>query len=554
MTLRPVTARAFASVALLWLAQPPLGWWPLAFIALVPWLDVIAMPTAISRRTWGTIYAASLVYWLFTMQGLRHAHPLMFLCWFALSAYLAVYHVAFVALARRLVQRGTPLVVAAPLVWVATECVRNYLLTGISAVMLGHTMADVPWMIQIADLAGSYGIGFVIVCVNVACWTNVRWRGDSRTRSTKIATVSLSSVLLLFTIAYGIYRTSQPMGQPLATFALLQRDEAVEYEQSADRELEIFRGYGRQAIAAVADSDRPIDVIVWPESMFTGGMPLVSATDDAVMPPQYVDAYPEAADDPALFRSMIADQRGYFYRRSDEIQSVIAAQTDRPAPAILAGCGVVHYTDAMNVYSGVVWIDGDGDVVDWYGKTHLVMFGEYIPIAPWIPGLRSLIPPGMGLQTGDGGDAWKMGETTVAPNICIETAVERVTVDQVRKLNQAGKSPDVIVTVTNDGWFDHSSILDHHLRCAQLVAVGIRRPVLSAANNGPTASIDGNGQVVARLETGVNNTLVVTPTRDTRSSLYLHLGALPAWLCVTLTIMLAKKKQPTDNCQLTNNK
>lgn len=529
---------------MLWLAQPPLAWWPLAFVSLLPWLDIIAMPTSIPRRGWWMIYVTSLIYWLVTLQGLRHAHPLMFLCWFALSAYLAVYHVAFVGLTRRLIRRGAPLIMAAPLVWVSTECVRNYFLTGISAAMLGHTMADVPWMIQIADLAGSYGVGFVIVCVNVALFTSARWRGNTQARRTEIATALLSTAVLLSTTAYGIYRTGQPMGDPLATFALLQRDEVVEYEQSAEREVEIFQGYGRQAIAAVADSDRMIDVIVWPESMFTGGSPFVSANVDAVMPTQYADVYPEAVDDPNLFRSMVAQQRDYFDRRSDEVQTVIASQANRPAPAILAGCGVVHYDDKMNVYSGVVWIDKSGDVVDWYGKTHLVMFGEYIPIAPWIPGLRSLIPPGMGLQVGDGAEAWNFNGTIVTPSICIETAVERVTVNQVGSLRSQGQTPDVVVTVTNDGWFDDSSILQHHLRCAQLVAVGIRRPVLSAANNGPTASIDGNGQIVARLEAGVNNTLIATPNRDDRDSVYVRIGAIPAWLCVMAVGVLSARRRP----------
>ena len=46
------------------------------------------------------------------------------------------------------------------------ECIRNYMLTGVSAAMLGHTMADVPVMTQIADLGGSYAVSFVVAIVN----------------------------------------------------------------------------------------------------------------------------------------------------------------------------------------------------------------------------------------------------------------------------------------------------------------------------------------------------------------------------------------------------
>ena len=71
----------------------------------------------------------SALYWLLSLQGLRHAHPLMFIPWIALGGYLAVYHVFFVAVTRQLVQRQIPLFLAVPVVWVGQEWIRNYLLT-----------------------------------------------------------------------------------------------------------------------------------------------------------------------------------------------------------------------------------------------------------------------------------------------------------------------------------------------------------------------------------------------------------------------------------------
>ncbi len=172
---------AASGAVLLWLAQPPLRLWPLAWVALVPWL-LLVLQTNITRRHYVILYAVSLVYWALTMQGLRHAHPLMYGPWIAFAVYLAVYPVLWMALVRVASARpaesvaGTrgqqwfrlPLWISAPVVWVGLECVRNYFLTGISAVMLGHTQADVPMVIQIADLWGSYGVSFVIVLVNAA--------------------------------------------------------------------------------------------------------------------------------------------------------------------------------------------------------------------------------------------------------------------------------------------------------------------------------------------------------------------------------------------------
>lgn len=528
---RQLGLMAAVGLTMLWLAQPPIALWPLALVALVPWLSLIIDQRVITRRGYLILWAASTIYWLLSLQGLRHAHPVMYACWIALSGYLALYHTLFIGLAKRFVSQGIPLVVAAPVVWVGQELVRNYLLTGISAAMLGHTMADVPVMIQIADMLGTYGVGCVLVVLNVAAC--LMWRVLRCEQSWKPYVVSwiFSASLLVGTIGYGVYRIGEPLGKPLATFALVQRAEPVVYEQSLEREAEIFQNYARQSIETVRTSSKPIDAIVWPESMFTGGVPWITAVDDAAVPE-------EAGVTPSEFQELIRERQQHFVGRSKYLQNLVAAETSGRRPAdLLAGCSVVHYADSQQVYSAVIHVDPEGRVADWYGKTHLVMFGEYVPIAPWIPGLRSLIPAGMGINTGDGAKRMNIAQTAVAANICIETAVERVTVNQIASLHSKSQTPEVIVTVTNDGWFDESSVIEHHLRCAQLVAVGCRRPILSAANNGPTAWIDSRGTIVERLPTGSQGAVVATPRRDDRISIYVRIGDWPARICAGLCLL-----------------
>ncbi|TWU46419.1 apolipoprotein N-acyltransferase [Rubripirellula reticaptiva] len=528
---------ALASVSMLWLAGPPLGIWPLAFFAIMPWLYLATSPTPLTRNCYWFIWIASTAYWLIALQGLRHAHPVMYACWIALSAYLAVYHVAFVGVTRRAISRGVPLLVAAPIVWVATELVRNYFLTGISAAMLGHLVVDVPVMIQIADLFGSYGVGVVLVCSNVATFvTWQRWRGLASSRSALVAS-SFASALLIASIAYGMFRTSEPIGESLGTFALLQRDEEVNYVQSPERQEEIFQNYANQAVKAVRESEEPIAMIVWPESMFSGATPWMTAAPDATIPA-------EASMTAEEFQAGVADHQRYFTQRCRYIQQLmVGANSKVPPPELLAGCGVIDYADTPQMFSGVIHVDTNGDIVDWYGKTHLVLVGENIPLVCDLPWIGQMVPH---LNKGEGGKRMEIAGIGVSPNICIETAVERVTVNQMRSLASTGEMPNMIATVTNDGWFDDSSVLEHHLRCAQLVAVGIRRPIVSAANNGPTAHIDSNGKVVARLANGTNETLITKPRKDDRSSVYVRIGDLPAWCCVLIVAFFVFRKQGSD--------
>ena len=201
-------------------------------------------------RDYVWVWLVATIYWLVTLQGLRHAHPAMYACWVALAAYLAVYYSLFVWAARRILQRRIVpapfmLIAVAPAAWVAIECLRNYLLTGISAAMLGHTMADVPLMIQTADLWGTYGLSASIVCVNVAIVVSWQLYHHEVDRKSTVATIGFVLMLLVGMISYGVFRLSQPLGESLATFALLQRDEEVVYEQSSDREVEMFRSYAQ---------------------------------------------------------------------------------------------------------------------------------------------------------------------------------------------------------------------------------------------------------------------------------------------------------------------
>ena len=128
-------------------------------------------PEAPQRAQWLAIWFAGFAFWLLSLQGLRHAHSMMFLGWFALSGYLALYWIVFVYCARWFHhQRSLPIGISVAIAWIGQEVLRNYLLTGISACMLGHTMADVPVVIQFATWFGSYGVSLFVVMLNVVSY------------------------------------------------------------------------------------------------------------------------------------------------------------------------------------------------------------------------------------------------------------------------------------------------------------------------------------------------------------------------------------------------
>ena len=96
---------AIAGSLLMWAAQPPLalGW--LAWIAPVPWLILVRVEEMPGRRPYRAPWLAGFFFWLAAIQWLRLAHPAVYIGWFVLSAYLAVYLPAFVAITRVAVHR-----------------------------------------------------------------------------------------------------------------------------------------------------------------------------------------------------------------------------------------------------------------------------------------------------------------------------------------------------------------------------------------------------------------------------------------------------------------
>lgn len=544
---------AVGGALLMWLIQPPMRLWPLAWIALVPWILIASRPT-LARRDYVIFYLSAFAYWTVTMQGIRHAHPAMNVAWIALSAYLAVYPLVWMMLVR--VAWGAQAIgehasgrgckrlgigLAVPIVWTGLECVRNYLLTGISAAMLGHSLVDVPILIQIADTLGSYGVTFLVALVNAAIALMIlrRLGASNIGESKRIAIVAAAA--LIATLVYGGWRLQQADNLPrtsATTIALLGRDEPIVFEQSEERERQIFDAYYRQSVEAARlakEKDMKLGAVVWPESMFTGSLPWFVAE-----PGKELARFPGQTVSDDVMREIIAERQSIFQRRAEQIQSSLRQVTGQATgPDLLGGCAVVRYDNPPGGHSGCVWIGDDGRVADWYAKTHLVMFGEYIPLIDYLPFIKRWIPAGMGILPGKGPVAMEVGDLVVSPNVCIETAVERVTVNHVGELISQQKNPDAIVNVTNDGWFDRTSIVEHHLRCSQMVAVACRRPILIAANGGPTAWINSAGQIVERLPSDQSGVILANVKIDDRISPLVRIGDWPARVLAGACLVIA---------------
>ncbi|MEM9364618.1 MAG: apolipoprotein N-acyltransferase [Planctomycetota bacterium] len=532
----------FIWAGLLWICGPPVGLWPLCFVA---WIPLLLCVGSTLRLRW--IWIAATAYWLLSLQGLRHAHPLMFLPWLALSAYLGIYPVVWMGLLRWLtgresrpwlgsIQQG----LVAACLWVGLEWIRNHFATGISVLMAGHALGEVPILVQIADVFGTYGVSFLVIATNAWLLGIGIAPRTANSRRRMLANAFAILLLLSCVMAYGHHRLQEPIAPGRTRFLLLGRDEQTEYAPDLKRDQRIFEAYRDQMVRACASSQETIDAVVWPESMFGGGNIWYSIEENLQVPPEAIGPDGRPLTKEQMQRVLQAEQF-LFENRSRSILAECQQKGSglfneqeskkRPdpffSPAMIVGCGVLSYGDRVRQHSGVLSIDQEGRVADWYAKTHLVLFGETVPLVKSVPIIRDMIPPGFGLDHGTQVKTFQVGTSLVLPNLCIETAVERTVMNQMRTLlKRESPLPDVVVSLTNDAWFDHSAVVDHHLRCAQLVAVASRRPILSSANGGPTAWIDSAGRIVTRLDGPTAGEIVAVPDIDPRASFYVRRGAV----------------------------
>ena len=219
-------------------------------------------------------------------------------------------------------------------------------------------------------------------------------------------------------------------------------------------------------------------------------VPWITGDDDASTPSDY----PATAEQP--FREMACN----WQRFTREMMTQTAVTFERP---MIVGVDREHYgARGREVFNSAVLITPDGRWFQrppdryFYDKTHLVPFGEYMPFANWFPWLQYLSPLGSGSSASDRPACFVVKNINLVPNICYESTLPHVIRNQLAALRQEGVEPQILVNVTNDGWFWGSSELEMHLACGVFRTVENRRPMVIAANTGISASIDGNGSIV----------------------------------------------------------
>ena len=159
--------------------------------------------------------------------------------------------------------------------------------------------------------------------------------------------------------------------------------------------------------------------------------------------------------------------------------------------------------DAQGAYNSLYLFGPGGQTLGIYDKSHLVPFGEYLPLAPLLSrlGFSKLTVGQTGFVAGDGPRAYSVpGAPPLTPLICYEAIFPGA-------VPRASGRPGWLVNVTDDSWFGPWAGPNQHLLIARMRAIEEGLPMARAANTGISAMIDARGGIVASL--GLNQGGVV---------------------------------------------
>ena len=443
----------------------------------------------------GILWYAGTCYWIYdTMHqygGL--SAPLALLALFLFCLYLGLYHGVFGLLLSLAAGPGRDIrivLAATPFLWVAVELART-LVTGFPWNLLGTAQVDNISLSRITTWTGVYGVSFEIMLVNVA--VAAAFLVPKKKRST---------LLIASFVAAAVLQAGRLVDAPAVpadrAALLVQENIPVDATWTRDNFQRTLRELADLSIKAASheatDSKTgKFDLIVWPESpapFFTG--------------------------DP-LFREPVSQM-------ARDAHSWVVTGAIGNVPAMHSR------TAASEVFNSAALISPTGDWTARYDKIHLVPFGEYLPFPKLFAFAGGLTKEVGEFQTGTSRAPLQAGDINLGVFICYESVFP----GEVREFADHGAQ--VLVNLSNDGWYGDSGAYAQHLNQTRMRAIENDRWILSATDTGVTASIDPYGRTVARLPRKVRGTLVAPYALTSVTTFYTRHGDWFAWLCAIISV------------------
>ena len=457
----------------------PLMLWPVTLVSLAILIMLVeAAPRPRHAALTGWLFGVGVFSlgncWIATAFTYQAQMP-AWLGWVAvvlLALYLAVFPALATWAAAILHQRvRLPVAPALAACWIVSEWARSWVFTGFPWNPLGVAALgpfDRPGLASLAAWCGTYALSGLMILL-AAMWRLVWPLWTSRRHGMALALAVMPIGLMLLPIG------GDPRDSNLA-YTLVQPNLAQD-EINDPRLFESqFRTLAMLSQLVAADGTGP-RVVLWPEG----------AVPDYLRPgydPTWYDQKTFGAD-PALARARMGRVIG-------------------PGSMLMTGATDLQVSarQVIGAWNVITLIDASGEIRGGYAKAHLVPYGEYLPMRPWLTplGLSRLVAGDLDFVAGPGPRTIDLGAPALGGwgragfQICYEIVFPGHVIDPANR-------PDYLFNPSDDGWFG-SWGPPQHLAQARLRAIEEGMPVLRSTTTGISAVIDAGGGVRQWLAPG----------------------------------------------------
>jgi apolipoprotein N-acyltransferase len=455
------------------LALPPLNLLPALAVAfpLAVWL-IDGATQGPGRFAWRTLRAAFAVGWAFGFGyflagfwwiGAAFTVETDEFIWLmpfgvlGLPAGLALFHGLGFMLARMMWSGGGRRVFAFAAAMAMVEWLRSWVLTGFPWNSLGQAFGAFDATAQAASIVCLHGLTLLALLIFASfAPLGARDRFWPRWRLPLLALSGLAAMA-----AFGQWRimTTPVTMLPDVRLRIMQPNisQREKHRLTGQEVLARYLALSDRAAAPGASGIADVTHLMWPESPFP-----------------------------------------FLLAREPQALGQIAALL-RPRTTLITGAARAEDAGVTPRYFNSMHVIGpDGVISDSYDKTHLVPFGEYLPLKGLFAalGLRQFVEIPGGFEPGARRRLLAIkGLPPALPLICYEAIFPS-------EAAYSGPRPGLIINVTNDGWFGITTGPHQHLAQARLRSIEQGLPLIRAANTGISAVIDPLGRITASLALG----------------------------------------------------
>ena len=406
----------------------------------------------------------------------------------------------FTWMVQRLSQHGIGLALfGAPFLWISTEVLRAYL-PEISFPwgLLGYPAAGNPALVQLTTITGIYGVSFIVAAFNsLLIWILA---SPPEKRKSRLAVVSAVLVILLAVQILGPRFVPTAAASRIARVVQPNFPENEQYvgDWYADHKADMAEL--EQLSLRRSPSVQQPDLLVWPEA-------------------------------PAPFSFQDPHFGPYISRLATEFQHPVIVGIIDWKP-VLEGNSRVPRTGLVP-YNSAAMLNPIGQIAFTYDKIHLVPFGEYEPFPLIHQVVTSVSEEVGGFRKGKERNVGRFSNgNTFSVFICYEA----IYAGEIRQF--ANNGAQLLINISNDGWFGKSEAAEQHLRMARVRAVENRRWLIRDTNSGITAAIDPYGNVTRAMQRDTRGSADLPYDFRTDKTIYTRFGDWFAWMCVGVSAIL----------------